>query len=295
VAWTPEPRESEPWEWESREAEPQEWEALVWEAPESAAVGGEDSLTAVSEPEVAQDSNDQPGALASFPWEPAPFEMDGTGSPDNRDLIPPDGGNGGDAPMEEGQAALQPRSSYGGDRDPVRASQAPVSSLLKQLELLGEDQELFQSILDGIRQAGEADPAEREKIWYVISGTGWYENISRNNSFRSGDLAGIFALVVIPELAGQLWAEAIAKWVIDAPVPMVEGLLAAAQADGPEAWDTAMGILEPMLAYRWTIEHYMRDYWHSATAVRQQAGPGRVDSKSGFLGIRRRPGGRHRG
>ena len=300
VAWTPEPREPEPrepepWEWGSREAEPHEWEALVWEAPESVAVGAGDWLTAGSQPEAAHDSNDQPGAPASFPREPAPFEMDGTGGPDDRDLILPDGGDDSDAPMEEGPAAPPPRSPYGGDRNPVRAGQASVSSLLKQLELLGEDQELFQSMLDSIREVGDAAPVEREKSWYVISGTGWYENTSRNNSFRSGDLAGIFALVVIPELAGQLWAEAIAKWMMDAPVPMVEGLLAAAQADGPEAWDAAMEILEPVLAYRWTIEHYMRDYWHSARAVRSPAGPGRVDSKSGFLGIRRRPGGRHRG
>jgi hypothetical protein len=170
-----------------------------------------------------------------------------------------------------------------------------VDALLRQLELLGEDQELFQSILDGIHRAGEMPLEEREKSWYVISGTGWYENIARNNSFRSGDLASIFAQVVIPELAGQLRAEEIAQWAMEAPVPMVEGMLAAAQADGAEAWDAAMGIVEPVLAYRWMVEHYLRDYWHGARAARPNADPGRADGKGGRFGLRRKPGGRHRG
>jgi hypothetical protein len=287
-------RELEIREPEVRELEIREPEVRELEIREPEALDAEGSLTEVPQPGAVQDRDDLPGGPASFsPWEPIRPDACGTGSPDNLDLVPSDI-HGDNAPMEEGQATIQARSPHVGDEAQVRASQASVSSLLKQLELLGEDQELFQSILDGILQAGNAPPQEREKSWYVISGTGWYESICRNNSFRSGDLASIFALVVIPELASQLWGEAIAGWLTEAPVPMVEGLIAAAQADGQETWDTAMGILEPVLAYRWMIEHYLRDYWHGARAVRPHVDPGRVESKSGFLGIRRKPGGRHR-
>jgi hypothetical protein len=199
-------------------------------------------------------------------------------------------------------AAQPPDDDY---RDPIDAreesvrhelvSAGSVSSLLKQLELLGKDPELFQSLLDGIYQASAVTPEEREKSWSAISG-GWYENIGRNNSFRSGDLARIFTLVVIPDLLSPPRAEAVATWALEAPAPMVEGLLAAAQADGQETWDAAIMILEPTIALRWMVEHYLRDYWQGVRTVRPHAGTEHVDSKAGFLGgLRRRSGGRHRG
>jgi len=256
-----------------REPEALEPEGLRTELPQSGSV---------------QDSDDPPGVPASVfsSWEPMRPDASGT---DNGDLAPPDGNDADTAPTEE-----EPRPPYGGDPAPAHATGAPVSSLLKQLELPGEDHELFQSILDGIYQTENATPEEREKSWYVISGTGWYENICRDNRFRSGDLASIFALVVIPELADQLRAEAIAGWVKKAPAPMVQGLLAAAQADSQEAWDTAVEILEPALAHRWIIENFMGDYWPGARSARQHLDPEHTDNRCGFLGIRRRPG-RHRG
>ena len=108
---------------------------------------------------------------------------------------------------------------------------------LMQLELLGEDQRVFESYLDDIYQVVSASmtSAERTKSWDVISATGWYENICQRNNFRSRDLATIFTLVVIPEFAGQPPAEVLARWAIDAPAPMVDGLLEAAKADGPDS------------------------------------------------------------
>jgi hypothetical protein len=133
-------------------------------------------------------------------------------------------------------------------------------------------------------------PEERGKSWGVISSVGWYETICRNNDFRSGDLVRIFSIIVIPEMAEQPPAEVIARWALEAPVPMVESLLAAARMAGTGTWDTVMEILEPALAYRWTIERFIRDYWDDSRAARPIADLGRGDGKGGLFGLRRRPG-----
>jgi hypothetical protein len=182
------------------------------------------------------------------------------------------------------------RPSSGGLRNPSRGSQEPVSSLLKQLELLGEDQRLFESLLDQICRVNDMTPEERGRSWDVISSNGWYENICRNNSFRSTDLSNVFDVVVIPALAEQPSVEVLATWALKAPVPMVEGLLAAARMAGAEMNNTVMEILEPVLAYRWTVDNFMKDYWDSRRIVRSYAGPGRDDGTRGFLGLRRKSG-----
>ena len=222
-------------------------------------------------------------------WEHADLRRDRYQSPD--ELL---------SPAREGQLApplalpdrdpAPARPPSAGERGPARGSQEPVSSLLRRLELLGEDQPLFESILDGIHQSGGVAPEERARSWDVISGAGWYENICQYNSFRSRDLAGIFFLVVVPELAEQPPAEVIARWAVEAPVPMVEGLLAAATAAGPDMWNLVMEILEPALAYRWARENYLRDRWDGARAVRPHVSHGRDDGKGGIFGKRRRPG-----
>ena len=166
-----------------------------------------------------------------------------------------------------------------------------MSATLQGLELLEEDQDRFESTLDGIYlAAGGMTPEERARSWHVISGNGWYENICRNNSFRSEDLPRIFSIVVIPELAEPGVAQVIAGWALEAPVPMVAGLLAAARRASHDAWTTAMDILEPALAYRWTDERFMRDHWDASRAMRHNPDPKRGDGKGSFLGKRRRRG-----
>jgi len=162
--------------------------------------------------------------------------------------------------------------------------------MFRGLELLGEDQRLFEATLDGIYQSGDVPPEERARSWDVISAPGWYENICRYNGFRSWDLTAVFSLIVIPELAEQPPAEVIARWAVEAPVPMIEGLLAAATAAGPGMWNLVMEILEPALAYRWTIDNYIRDRWEGARVVPAHLKPGRDDAKGGLFGLRRRPG-----
>ena len=125
--------------------------------------------------------------------------------------------------------------------------------------MLGEDQEQFESLLNAAHEADALTPEERAKSWAVISGDGWHDTISRNNSFRSADLARIFSIVVIPDIAEQSAAGAIAKWAAQAPAPMIEGLLVAAQQASRETWQLAMNILEPALAVRWASERYLPD------------------------------------
>jgi hypothetical protein len=182
------------------------------------------------------------------------------------------------------------RPQPGGPQKPSHASKESVSSLLKRLELLPEDQRTFESILDSVYLASDMPPEERGRSWEVISSNGWYEGICRNNGFRSTDLANIFGVIVIPDLAEQPPAEMIARWALVAPLPMVEGLLTAARMSGAEMWNTVMEILEPALAYRWTIEHFMKDHWDDRRVVRSYAGVGHDDGNRGFLGLRRKSG-----
>jgi hypothetical protein len=176
-------------------------------------------------------------------------------------------------------------------RGQSQGGQQPVSALLRGLELLEEDQERFELMLNGIYlAAGGMTADERGRSWDVISGHGWYENICRNNSFRSEDLARIFSIVVIPELAEPGLAQVLAGWALEAPVPMVAGLLAATQRVSTAAWNTVMDILEPALAYRWADERFMRDHWDASRAVRLTTDPGRGDGKAGLFGRRRRRG-----
>jgi hypothetical protein len=263
---------------------------------------------AVVEPPAVAEQQDagpriRPAGPASAPQSPAAPQRDWYQSPEDalgssregQEAPPlPLPGHGGH-PVAGGQ--LMPGGHPMATRRPEgegasRASgvQEPASSLLRQLELLGEDQELFESILDRLYQAGGLPPEERGRCWSIVSSADWYEHICRSNSFRSGDLARILGLIVLPELAERPPAEAIARWAVEAPAPLIEGLLAAARMAGPEMRDIVMDILEPALAYRWTIEKYMRDYWDGNRATHPRADPGRGEDKGGRFGLRRRAG-----
>jgi hypothetical protein len=237
-----------------------------------------------------------PGGPGHFPHPPAAPRQDWYQSPEDalgssragQEAPPLSLPSHGGQPVPGGHPmATSPPA--GGGRGRATGIQGSASSLLRQLELLGEDQELFESILDRVCQAGGLPPEERGRCWGVISSPDWYEHTSQVNSFRSGDLARILGLIVIPELA-EPPVEAIARWALEAPVPMVEGLLAAARTAGPEIWEIVMDILEPALAYRWTIASYMRDYWDGDRAVHPHVSLGRDEGKGGRFGLRRRTG-----
>jgi hypothetical protein len=165
-----------------------------------------------------------------------------------------------------------------------------VSHLLKQLELVGNDTGQFDSILRRIFQAGRqsVDPNDRIKSWEVISHHDWYDNISKVQEFYLEELAGIFGIVVIPELAGPDAPEAIARWACNAHPSTISGLLAAARQASPDAWQAVMRILEPVLAARWAADNLLADQWDADRALWSAAELGRGDNRRGFLNLRRR-------
>lgn len=189
--------------------------------------------------------------------------------------------------MSRSGAPVSPQSMPGGASNLSRINQMSLSSQLKQLEWLGENQTQFNSILNGMYRtyrAGSIAPEELVRSWQVISSNDWYDNICRSNDFRSRDLEIIFITVVIPGLADQFSAAEIAQWALQAPRPMVQGLLAAARSSGAETWHTVMGFLEPALAYRWTAENFMQDCWDSSRVIRSYPGHLPAASRRGQTG-----------
>ena len=186
------------------------------------------------------------------------------------------------------QAGLQGVSRPAG---PYQPPQPPVtvSYLLKQLELVRDDTEQFNAILRSIQHAGQSDdPNDRAKSWEVISNKYWYDNIARHRNFHVAELAGIFGIVVIPELAGPGAADAVIQWACTAPPPMIGGLLAAASMTSPEMWQAVMRLLEPVLAARWAADRLPRDLWDDDRVVRAAAELARGEGKRGVVNRLRR-------
>jgi hypothetical protein len=201
------------------------------------------------------------------------------------------------APSREGQTAPQlpvldargQQADLPGVSQPARPYQSPqspvtVSYLLKQLELVRDDTEQFNSTLRRIQDAGQSDdPNDRAKSWEVISSKYWYDNIARHRNFHIVELAGIFGIIVIPELAEPAAADAadaIVQWACAAPPPMIGGLLAAAKMASPEMWQAVMRLLEPVLAARWTADYLPPELW-DADRVMRSAELARGEGKRG--------------
>jgi len=225
----------------------------------------------------------------------------GVPSPARRDVSPL-------APSKAGQQAPQlpvpvRDRQQAGVQDP--ATQSPwfgssrqfesVSKLLEQLELVGNDREQFESILQRIFQTGSqpVDPNDRVKSWKVISHYDWYDNVSKFRKFYPDELAGIFGMVVIPELVEPYAPDVpyapveIARWARNAQPPMISGLLAAAKPS-PDTWQVVLRILEPVLAARWAAENSVADQWDADRALQLAAELGRGDNRRGLFNLRRR-------
>jgi hypothetical protein len=202
------------------------------------------------------------------------------------------------APSREGQTAPQlpvpdARGQQAGRQgfSPPARPQSPVtvSYLLKQLELVRDDTEQFNAILRSIQDAGQSDdPNDRAKSWEVISNKYWYDNIARHRNFHVAELAGIFGIVVIPELAGPAAADAVIRWACTAPPPMIGGLLAAATMASPETWQTVMRLLEPVLAARWAADCLPAGLWDADRVMRSAAELARGEGKRGVVNRLRR-------
>jgi hypothetical protein len=173
-----------------------------------------------------------------------------------------------------------------------RQRSSTLSRLLQQLELVRDDPRAFDDHLREILRidARLVDPDDRRNSWDVIRINGWYERISEENSFYKEDVAYIFRIVVIPELGQPDVAEKIARWALNAPNRMIEGLLLAAKKTDAETWHYVMRILEPVLALLHAHQGEFSDQWDPAWATRPAEYQSRGDGKGGGLWGRLRRG-----
>jgi hypothetical protein len=146
-----------------------------------------------------------------------------------------------------------------------------MSVLLRKLEEAGHDRESAQKYLDEIRHRDSLDDIrERHDCWNIVSNTDWCERVYQ--SFQPAELAPIFKLVAIPDIAEQGWAEPIGRWSLRAPMPMIGGLLIAAsevsddRKVNEDTWQAVMGLLEPFLALRLVTASGITNQWDADLA-----------------------------
>jgi hypothetical protein len=205
-----------------------------------------------------------------------------------RSLVPPkEGQQAPPLPVADrsGRDAGAPGVAHPPPRHQLSSEIATVSYLLRQLELVSADAAEFDAILRSISRADrrEGDPDDRLKSWEVISNNDWFNNISKHREFYVKELAEVFAIVVIPELAVQADPPAaIVRWADEAPSRMIGGLLAAAKQDSPEMWQVVIRLLEPVLASRWTVDNSIQAHWDASRAWWALADLGRSDAKQGI-------------
>jgi hypothetical protein len=179
-------------------------------------------------------------------------------------------------PREGNPAPLSPPGQDRQFRAPA-PKPSGVSDLLKILPA-AEDIHEFEAILeDVLNPVIQPDFSGRVKARREVSKDGWYENICE----RFGDildvtaLSGIFEIIVIPDLDSMEVARKIADWADYAQPAVIGGLLAAARQSGDDAWQLIMQILQPKLAYRWTVENYIQQEWDLGLASQPASDPGR--------------------
>lgn len=170
---------------------------------------------------------------------------------------------------------------------PLAPAPVLMSDLLRDLELVRDDDERFTSTLQSIIAVSHhsVTPNDRANSWDQIRHRDWYNNITRRQGLSPSVLAEIFAVVVIPDLTGPDAPTAIAgiaRWAHTAPPPMVDGLLGAARTAGAETWQFVMHILEPAFAARWAADNLSPGQWDAARVARGTADKGRGDPKRGF-------------
>lgn len=198
-----------------------------------------------------------PYEQAEQPYPPGPYPREQPSYPPGQPYAQP-----GRPHYQQGAAAqhtqVQDTQQPGSRAQPNRT----VSSLLKQLELVGSDPGRFRACLEAIFSLRDVDdPGDRVKSWELISGKSWFRNVSKCELFQQRELAGIFSIVLIPELRrGGVREEAIAHWASEVPDEMIAGLLAAVR-EAEDQRPVVHAILEPVLAARWAREKLMEDLW----------------------------------
>ena len=154
---------------------------------------------------------------------------------------------------------------------------ATISELLKQLPAAADVEE-FDFILRGILSPdSQPDTADRVKARREVSKGEWYKNICEKfgKVLWVNELAMIFQIIVIPDLADATVAKKIADWAEHAQPVIIASLLTASMISGDDTWHSMMQILQPKLAYRWTIGHHMEMLWDPSLASQSAGDPGR--------------------
>ena len=188
-------------------------------------------------------------------------------------------------PPELASRSQGPRSPADQNRQARGPRPAAVSDLLKQLPAAGDAQE-FDFILQGILGPDiQPDTADRVKARREISKGEWYKTIREKFGKLLGvnELARIFQVIVIPDLEDSTVAKKIGDWAEHAQPVIIASLLTASRIAGDDTWHRMMQILQPNLAYRWTIMLRMEVLWDPSLASQPA-----VDSGRGRFGRRRR-------
>ena len=154
---------------------------------------------------------------------------------------------------------------------------AAISELLKQLPSAADVEE-FNFILRGILSPdSQPDTADRVKARREVSKGEWYKNICEKfgKVLWVNELAMIFQIIVIPDLADPTVAKKVADWAEHAQPVIIASLLTASKISGDDTWHSMMQILQPKLAYQWTIIHHMDMLWDPSLASQSAGDPGR--------------------
>ncbi len=136
--------------------------------------------------------------------------------------------------LEDYQKARHP------DEQPTRSADGRPHSLRSLLEGLDStaDSREFHSVLQELLEA-TADVGERRELCREMPRHHWYISAFERHGYQEcvNDLAGIFRVLVIPDLGRGRIGEHLASWVRDGPPQVTAALLAAAkaadQAQGP--------------------------------------------------------------
>jgi hypothetical protein len=160
------------------------------------------------------------------------------------------------------QSPQRPMGSYQQFQNPPRQLVA-VSNLLKKLPTAPDARE-FESILQDVFGPGaQSDPGDRVKARREVSKHGWYDKIHEQfgDVLHVDTLSNIFQIIIIPDLDNPDVVKKITEWTGHAHPAVIGGLLVAAKQSGDDTWQSMMQILQPRLAYRWTIDHNLQALW----------------------------------
>ncbi len=184
-------------------------------------------------------------------------------------------------PAERGQQV-----QAGGQLQGDTAAAIPVSELLEMLAT-APDPEAFQSILGLVlaHVATQPENRDRRKARTLMGDNNFYIPVFRYHGFEPGvgELAAIFAMIVLPDLDKKTVRAEIAQWAYRAERYVIHALLAAARASGDDEWTQMRELLQPVLAALWIGENGMQAEWDLTPGP-----PSGRDSGHGFLGFFKR-------